>query len=116
MRQQFYIIYVIGIHSAQIANLSTCYPKRRWCSGFSALNENEHLYKMSDQNKRSLDERLDALTMNLEMLTRNMHDARERMDRLDRRERQARKALLSGIIAYMTALEENNGQDAPEEH
>jgi hypothetical protein len=62
-----------------------------------------------DQPKQpTIDERLQALTMNLELQARESQEARERMDRLDARERRAREALLSGIAAYLRALQDED--------
>ena len=61
---------------------------------------------MSD-DKPTLDERLQAVIESLELQAREMEAMRARMDRLDARERRARQALLSGIAAYLQALQED---------
>ena len=68
-------------------------------------------------NKPTIDERLQALAESLELLTRDIHEMQaamrqhdERMRQLDARERRAREALLTGIAAYLRALNEDDGQ------
>lgn len=55
--------------------------------------------------KRTIDERIDALTMNLELISADIEAFRRRSEELDRRERQGREALLAGIAAYLRALQ-----------
>lgn len=64
--------------------------------------------------KKTIDERLDALTMNFELAFQEMEAFRKRTEELDRRERQGREALLTGIAAYLRALRgnENGGNNA----
>lgn len=50
----------------------------------------------------TIDERIEALTQSLELLASLHRD-------LDARERRAREALLTGIAAYLRAL--NNGEE-----
>jgi hypothetical protein len=72
---------------------------------------------MSEDRKPTIDERLEAITQSLELLSVNMHAAQEKaaeyealQARLDARERKGREALLSGISAYLRALgQEENG-------
>jgi len=61
---------------------------------------------MSD-TKPTLDERLQAVIESLELQAHESEAMRARMDRLDARERRARQALLSGIAAYLQALQED---------
>ncbi|MBV8819698.1 MAG: hypothetical protein JO022_15160 [Acidobacteriaceae bacterium] len=56
----------------------------------------------------SIDERLQAIAINLEILTRDMQDTQQQLKRLDERERKARKALITGTIAYMNELEQED--------
>ena len=65
----------------------------------------------------TIDERLEALTRSLELLTsfdRDLELKREQdriqFARLDARERRAREALLTGISAYLKSLEEQEGE------
>jgi hypothetical protein len=66
-----------------------------------------------ENGKPSIDERLEAVATSLELLSVNMHAAQEKaagyealQARLDARERKGREALLSGISAYLCALQE----------
>lgn len=66
---------------------------------------------------RTIDERLDAITETLELVAGMQKASEERIDklraeqeRLDKRERQARGALLSGIAAYLQALDSEDGE------
>jgi hypothetical protein len=61
---------------------------------------------MSD-TKPTLDERLHAVIESLESQAHESEAMRARMDRLDARERRARQPLLSGIAAYLQALQED---------
>jgi hypothetical protein len=63
-----------------------------------------------DERKPTIDERLQALTHNLELAMLDIEATRKQQKRLDRRERNAREALLGGIAAYLRALE-NDGED-----
>jgi hypothetical protein len=58
--------------------------------------------------KPTLDERLTALRESVELLTHDIHEMQATMARLDSRERRARQALLTGIAAYLRALNEND--------
>lgn len=64
--------------------------------------------------KRTIDERLDALTMNFELALQEIEASRKRTEELDRREREGREALLAGIAGYLRALRgnENGGSHA----
>jgi hypothetical protein len=62
-----------------------------------------------DEQKPTIDERLEALTASLELMAHDFEAMRIEQQRLDRRERQAREALLSGIAAYLRVLSEENG-------
>jgi hypothetical protein len=64
----------------------------------------------SEKPKPTLDERLGALTQSLELLTRDVEAMRERMEAADRRERKARQAILTGIAAYLRALDANGDE------
>ena len=57
----------------------------------------------------TIDERLEALTINVEVMSGMLKDMLERQDAADRRERKGRQAILTGIAAYLRALE--NGED-----
>ena len=59
---------------------------------------------MSETPKKTIDERLDALTINFELALQEMEAFRKTTEELDRRERQGREALLTGIAAYLRAL------------
>jgi hypothetical protein len=59
--------------------------------------------------KPTIDERLERLAKSLESLTRDIEETQKRMDAADRRERKARKALLTGVSAYLKALGGENG-------
>lgn len=62
---------------------------------------------MSETPKKTIDERLDALTINFELALQEMEAFRKTTEELDRRERQGREALLTGIAAYLRALRGN---------
>jgi hypothetical protein len=57
-----------------------------------------------DEQKPTIDERLQALTHNLELVMLDIEATRKQQKRLDQRERNAREALLSRIAAYLRAL------------
>jgi uncharacterized protein YllA (UPF0747 family) len=59
----------------------------------------------------TIDERLLALTHNLELAMLDIEATRKQQKRLDRRERNAREALLSGIAAYLRALKNDNEEE-----
>jgi hypothetical protein len=59
----------------------------------------------------SIDERLQALTHSLELAVLDIEATREAQKRLDQRERNARNALLSGIAAYLRALQEDGEEE-----
>jgi hypothetical protein len=61
-------------------------------------------------NKPTIDERLEAVTQSLELAIRETQDMKAEIRRLDMRERRAREALLTGIAAYLRALNEDNGR------
>lgn len=63
---------------------------------------------MDNEQKPTIDERLQALTMNLELMAREMEETKKRQDEADRRERKGRQAILRGIAEYLRAL---NGED-----
>lgn len=69
---------------------------------------------MSDQPK-TIDERIEALTMNLELLSRSTEEYRLEMRHLDERERKARRAiavaLQEGLAAYFRELDEDEDQE-----
>jgi hypothetical protein len=67
---------------------------------------------MSDEPKKTIDERLEALTTNVEVMSGMLHDMIARQDAADRRERKAREAIMAGIAAYIRALE--NGDEDEE--
>ena len=62
---------------------------------------------MNGEQKPAIDERLKALAESLELLTHDVHEMQAAMARLDRRERQARTALMTGIAAYIQALQDD---------
>jgi hypothetical protein len=59
-----------------------------------------------EEEKAPIDGRLQAISVNLELLSANMHAMQEEQRRLDQRERKARKAIAEGIVAYFKALNE----------
>lgn len=66
---------------------------------------------MTPPNKPTIDERLEALVMSLELERHEREEAAKRMDLwekrlklLDARERRARQALLMGISTYLEVL------------
>ena len=63
---------------------------------------------MADEQKPNIDERLQALTMNVELLTHDIEQMRKEAREMDARERRGRQAILRGIAEYMRAL---NGED-----
>ena len=65
---------------------------------------------MNDERKPDMDERLQALRESVELLTHDVHEMQREMKAADRRERKARQAILTGIAAYLRALE--NGDEA----
>jgi peptidoglycan hydrolase CwlO-like protein len=60
----------------------------------------------------TIDERLEALTQNLELLSHDIEAEKEKIRRLDERERRARAALMAGIAAYLQALAEDDDGEA----
>lgn len=68
---------------------------------------------MDEEQKPTIDERLQALTHNLELMSLETEAMRKQQQRLDRRERNAREALLSGIAAYLRALKEGDNGEEP---
>lgn len=68
-----------------------------------------------DEQQPTIDERLQALTHNLELAMLDIEATREQQKRLDLRERTARGALLSGIAAYLRALENGEGENGEQE-
>jgi len=64
-----------------------------------------------EQRKPTIDERLEVLVQSLELAQHEQERLRAEQERLDRRERRARAALLTGIAAYLEALNEGNDQD-----
>lgn len=65
-----------------------------------------------DERKPTIDERLEALTANLELAWRDIEAYRIRQEQLDARERKAREAILSGIVRYLEVMkgDEPNGR------
>ena len=63
---------------------------------------------MNNEPKKTIDERLEALTMNLELLSREMEASHLRQEAAERRERRGRQAILTGIAAYLRALEDGD--------
>ena len=70
-----------------------------------------------ENGKPTIDERLEAIGVKLELLTVNVHAMQEenaardrRVAALDRQERRARKAIAEGIVAYFKALNEEPDQ------
>lgn len=63
-----------------------------------------------EERWKRIEEKHLAIAESIELLTHDIHEIQERQNRLDARERRAREALLTGIQAYLRAL--NNG-DAP---
>ena len=61
-----------------------------------------------DERLERLTERHEALTQSVESLLATSKEHAAEQERLDKRERQARQALLTGIAAYLQAL--NGGQ------
>lgn len=71
---------------------------------------------MPEDKPKSIDERLEALAMNLELLTTNVHDLQDSLhtmkeahERMDARERQLREALLRGVAGFIRGL--GNGEE-----
>ena len=60
------------------------------------------------QEPKTLDQRLDGITMNLELLTHTFDDMLKRMAIQDARERKGREAIVIAIQAYLQAL---NGEE-----
>jgi hypothetical protein len=93
------------------------------CSRSHQRGEGE---KMAENHKPTIDERIEALTQSLELAVHEGERQREeiaRLDarmreeiaRLDARERRARQALLTGIAAYLRALNEGDeGTQTPQ--
>jgi hypothetical protein len=67
---------------------------------------------MTDKNP-SLDERLEALTHSLELMQMEQQRLAETHKRLEERERQGRRALLTGVAAYLQTLNDED-QEARE--
>lgn len=59
---------------------------------------------MDQEPKPTIDERLEALTHNLELMSHEIETIRASQERLDRGQRQARQGLLA---AYLIAVNEN---------
>jgi hypothetical protein len=66
---------------------------------------------MSDEPKKTIVERLEALTTNVEVMLGMLHDMIERQDAADRRERKAREAIMAGLAAYARELENDGDED-----
>ena len=64
------------------------------------------------KKKPTIDERLEALTQSLELLSVNMHAMQEKQAEQDERERRGRAALLAGIAAYLQALQDGGDASA----
>jgi hypothetical protein len=62
-----------------------------------------------DKQKPTIDERIEALTHNLELMQLDLEAYRSEQKRLDERERRGRDALVSGIAAYLQAIGQTNG-------
>jgi hypothetical protein len=58
-----------------------------------------------EDGKLTIDERLEALTLNLELLAQDLDAWREEQQRQEARERRARRAIMEGIAAYFKALD-----------
>jgi hypothetical protein len=56
----------------------------------------------------TIDERLEAITQSLEVLTHDVHSAQERTKRLEDRDRRLREALMAGVAAYLQVLAEDD--------
>lgn len=64
------------------------------------------------QRWKRIDERQQAINESVELLTLDIREMQAHQKRLDARERRARKALMTGIAAYLDALEDNgNGEN-----
>jgi len=64
----------------------------------------------NDKPKKTIDERLEAIAQSVELIAHMQAQGEREIQRLAHRERTAREALLSGIAAYLRAL-----QQEPEE-
>jgi hypothetical protein len=61
-----------------------------------------------ENRKPTIDERLEALTQTLELMSHDTEAWRAEQKRLDARERRARRAIMQGIVAYLKALDEES--------
>lgn len=59
----------------------------------------------------SIDERLEAITQHLELVSHEMEQMHIKQVELDQRERKAREALLRGVAAYLEALGDKSAGD-----
>jgi hypothetical protein len=68
---------------------------------------------MSDapQKPKTLDERLDAITMNLELLSHDFESMTKRMAIQDKREREGRRAIMVAMNAYLQALDDEEEEE-----
>lgn len=62
---------------------------------------------MSEGQKPTIDERLEALTQNLELFMADLEAERELRREQDARERRGRNAILRAIAAYLEELDGN---------
>lgn len=62
---------------------------------------------MSEGQKPTIDERLEALTQNLELFMADLEAERELRREIDARERRGRNAILRAIAAYLEELDGN---------
>jgi FtsZ-binding cell division protein ZapB len=69
--------------------------------------------RLKMDEKPSLDERLKAAIQSLELLSHEMEEMKVKTARLDAAERHHRAAILTGVAAYLRALNENG--DVPPE-
>lgn len=55
----------------------------------------------NEQPPKTIDQRLEALTMNLELLSRDVEAMKERMKRADQREREGHRTILAAVEGYL---------------
>jgi hypothetical protein len=65
----------------------------------------------AEQRWKRIEDKHLGLAQSVELLTHDIHEMQKKHDRLDARERKAREALLSGIAAYLRALQEDGGSN-----
>lgn len=76
---------------------------------------------MPEANKPTIDQRIEALVMSLELERHEREAAEKRWEKrarlLDARERQARQALLAGVSAYLEVIAKPvEGEEEDEQH